>query len=153
VPQLPAAEEAAIAIWAIVHAAGGTITRTDLARAFALRARPALLAQLAPSSIPQVSEWVAKIAERSVAQGVLAATLRTLAERDGVALGINAESKSTVSTSQNTPPEERIDPWFRFEANIALQVLRAQPTSAFKTIDASLAGDDRSLIETKRKAS
>ncbi|MFB1484098.1 Eco57I restriction-modification methylase domain-containing protein [Corallococcus sp. RDP092CA] len=153
VPQLPPADEAAIVIWAIVHAAGGTITRTDLARAFALRARPALLAQLAPSSIPQVSEWAAKVAARSVAQGGLAATLRALAARDGITLGVNVESKSTVSASQNTPPEDRIDPWFRFEANIALQVLRAQPTSAFKTIDESLAGDDRSLIETKRKAS
>jgi hypothetical protein len=88
-----------------------------------------------------------------VAHGLLAAALRALADRDAVTLGVNAESKSTVSTGQNTPPEERIDPWFRLEANIALQVLRAQPVSAFKTIDASLAGDDRSLIEAKGKAS
>jgi hypothetical protein len=153
VPQLPAVDEAAIVIWALVHAAGGSITRTDLARAFALRARPALLAQLAPSSIPQASEWAKKVEQRSVAQGVLAETLRTLAARDGLTLGVDADSKSTVSTSQNTPAEDRIDPWFQFEAHIAFQVLRAQPTSSFKAIDASLTGDDRSLIETKRKAS
>jgi hypothetical protein len=153
VPQVSAADEAAIVIWALVREAGGTITRTDLARAFALRARPELLVQLAPPSIPQVSEWAAKVAGRSVAQGLLAATLRTLADRQGVTLGVNAESRSTVSASQNTPPAERIDPWFRFEASVALQVLRAQPTSGFKSIDESLAGDDRSLLETKRKAS
>jgi hypothetical protein len=153
VPQLAAAEDAAIVIWALLHAAGGTLTRTDLARSFALRARPDLLRQFAPVSLTQAGEWVTKVAGRSVAQGILAATLRTLADRDGVTLGVDAESQSTVSVSQNAPPEERIDPWFRFEANLALQVLRAQPAGAFKTIDASLTDDDRSLIETERKAS
>lgn len=152
VPQLAAADDAAIFIWALIHAAGGTVTRTELARAFALRARPTLMVRLAPSNLPQASEWATKVAGRSVPQGVLAATLRTLADREGVTLGVNAESNSTVSASQNTPLQERIDPWFCFEAHLTVRVLRAQPASAFTNIDESLAGDDRSLIET-RKAS
>ncbi|HJV26308.1 MAG TPA: N-6 DNA methylase [Aromatoleum sp.] len=152
VPQLSPVEETALFIWALVHAAGGTITRTELARAFALRVRPALLTQLAPSTLPQAGEWATRVGSRSIAEGTLAATLRALSERDGVTLGINSASQSTVSASQSTPTEGQLDPWFRFEAQLILQVLRAQPATAFSAIDASLAGDDRSLIEQTRQA-
>ena len=147
VPQLQPAEEAAIVIWALLHAAGGTLTRTDLARAFALRGRPDLLRRLAPASVTQAGAWATRVGTRSVAQGILATTLKTLADRDGVALSTNAESRSTVGTTPSTPEEERLDPWFRFEARLALQVLRALPASAFETVDNSFSGDDRALLE------
>jgi hypothetical protein len=153
IPQLPPADETALFIWALVYAAGGVVTHTDLARAFALRTRPALLTQLAPANLPQAGEWATTVNSRSVSQGILAATLRTLSERDGVTLGINSESQSTVSASQNTPTEDQLDPWFRFEARLTLLVLRAQPMTAFKAIDDSLAGDDRNLLEQARQAS
>ena len=149
IPQVPAAEEAAIAIWALLYAAGGTITRTELARAFTLRARPELLKQLAPASLAQASEWASRVEARAVPQGLLAGTLKTLAARAGVALGTDGDSRATVTATVNTPAEERIDPWFRFEAQLAMQVLRAQPMAAFKAIDDSLAGDDRELLEKK----
>ena len=86
---------------------------------------------------------------RAVPQGLLAGTLKTLAARAGVALGTDGDSRATVPATVNTPAEERIDPWFRFEAQLAMQVLRAQPMAAFKAIDDSLAGDDRELLEKK----
>jgi hypothetical protein len=140
-------EEGALVIWALLYAAGGTITRTELARAFTLRARPELLKQLAPASLAQASEWASRVGARAVPQGLLAGTLRTLADRAGVALGTDGDFRATVTTTANSPAEERIDPWFRFEAQLALQVLRAQPMTAFKAIDDSLAGHDRELLE------
>lgn len=147
IPQLPPAEEAAIAIWALLHAAGGTLTRTELARAFALRAHPELLRRLAPATLTQAREWATEVGARSAAQGLFAATLKALADRNGVVLSPNVDSQSLVSTSRNTPPEERLDPWFRFEAGLALQVLRAQPADGLEAIDNSLSGDDRALLE------
>jgi hypothetical protein len=147
IPQIPAAEEAAIVIWALLHAAEGTLTRTDLARAYALRGRPDLLRRFAPSPLSQASEWATKVGARSVAQGLLAVTLKTLSDRNGIVLGINAELQSTVSTSPTTPEEELIDPWFRFEARLALHVLHALPADAFEVVDNAFSGDDRALLE------
>lgn len=147
IPQLHPATEAAIVISAFVHAAGGTITRKELALAFALRANPDLLMRFAPASVTPARDWAAKVGKRSVAPGLLAATLRELAERDAVVLGTNAESQLSVSTSPNTPAKESIDPWFHFEVLLALQVLRAQPKGAFEAIVSSLTGDDRALLE------
>jgi hypothetical protein len=147
IPQLPAAEEAAIVIWALLHAAEGMLTRTDLARAYALRGRPDLLRRFAPSSLSQASEWATKVGSRSVAQGLLAVTLKALSDRNGVVLGVNAESRSTVSTSPTTPEEEMLDPWFRFEARLALHVLHVLPADAFEVVDNAFSGDDLALLE------
>jgi hypothetical protein len=147
VPQLAPGEEAAIVIWALLYAAGGKITRVDLARAFVLRSHPSLLRRLAPSSLSQAAEWAARVSARVVAEGLLVATLRQLQERGGVTLSVSADSQSVVSVSPNTPPEDRMDPWFRFEARLALQVLRAQATRGVEAVDGTFAGDDRSLLE------
>lgn len=153
IPRLQPSEEAAIVIWALLYAAGGTLARTELARAFALRARPELLEQLAPTWLVEASQWATKVGSRAVAQGLLAGTLKNLAERGGIAIGTDGDSRSTVTATQNAPPEHRIDPWFRFEAQIALQVLRAQQPNAFEAIDDCLAGDDRKLLDKPRKVS
>ena len=47
VPTLSSEDEAALTVWAMLHASGGTIRRIDLARAFALRSQPEVLASLA----------------------------------------------------------------------------------------------------------
>lgn len=147
IPQLPPAEEAVFVIWALLYAAGGTLTRTDLARAYALRERPDLLRRFAPQSLSRASEWATKVGTRSVVQGLFASTLRTLSDRNGVALGLNTESQSTVSTGQSAPADDLLEPWFRFEARLALQVLRALPATAFEVVDNSFSGDDRALLE------
>lgn len=128
IPNVSDEEHAAILIWALLQASGGTATRMDLARAFALRARPALLKRLAPASLKvEVAHWASTVGSRSVKAGLLASTLNALAARNGVSLGTDSESRSTVSASPHTPSEAQIDPWFLFEANLALKVLRAQP--------------------------
>lgn len=148
IPDVSDGEHAAILIWALLHAAGGTATRMDLARAFALRARPALLRRLAPSSLKrEVAHWVTAVGSRSAKAGLLASTLSELAARNGVSLGTNNESRATVSASPHTPAEAQIDAWFHFEANLALKVLRAQPEEKFSVIDKALTGADRKLLE------
>jgi hypothetical protein len=153
VPQLPPAEEAAIVIWSLLHAAEGTLTRTDLARAYALRGRPDLVRRFAPSSLLQASEWVAQVGMRSVVPGLFAGSLKALADRNGITLGVNSESRSTVSTSASTPEDVLLDPWFRFEARLVLEILRALPPNAFAVVDSCLVGDDSKLLDEARMVS
>lgn len=149
IPDVSSPDDAALFIWAVLHASGGSATRTDLARAFALRARPNLLKRLAPAPLKRaVTHWGTTVGSRSVKAGLLASTLAALAERNGVVLGTNSEARVTVSTSPHTPSEEQIDPWFRFEADLAVKVLRAQPVDDFSSIDKSLSAADRKLLET-----
>jgi hypothetical protein len=149
IPNVSDGEDAAIFIWALLHASGGTAARIDLARAFALRARPALLKRLAPASLKrEVAHWVSSVGSRSVKAGLLASTLSELAGRNGISLGTNSESRATVSAGPHTPTEAQIDAWFHFEANLALKVLRAQPEKKFSAIDKALTGADRKLLET-----
>jgi hypothetical protein len=148
IPNVSDGEHAVMLIWALLQALGGTATRMDLARAFALRARPALMKRLAPASLKrEVAHWVSTVGSRSVKAGLLASTLTELAARNGVALGTNSEGRATVSTSPHTTPEAQIDPWFHFEASLALKVLRAQPEEKFSAIDKALTGADRKLLE------
>ena len=149
IPIVSDVDDAAIFIWALLHASGGTATRMDLARAFTLRARPNLLKRLAPASLGhEVAHWVSIVGSRSVKAGVLASTLSALADRDGVRLGTNGESHATVSASPLTPSEQQIDPWFRFEADLAIKVLLAQPEEKIGTIDNTISGSDRKLLES-----
>jgi hypothetical protein len=148
IPNVSDAAEAALFIWALLHASGGTAIRADLARAFVLRASPDLMKRLAPPALKnEVAHWVSIVASRSVKTGVVASTLSALAERNGVHPGTNGEGRATVSTSPGTPAEEKIDPWFHFEANLVMKVLRAQPEEKRGVIDESLSGADRKLLE------
>ncbi len=147
VPALPPAQEAVLVIMALLHAHGGALPRTDLARAFALRARPALLRQLAPPTLAQiVQDWASKVGQKTPTPGLLAATLGALADRDGVELATDASSRSVVRISPSTLSDDQLDPWFRFEARLVLHVLRSQPARDLETIDAGITGDDRALL-------
>jgi hypothetical protein len=149
IPDVSDGEAAALFILALLYASGGTATRMDLARAFALRARPNLLKRLVPGPLKrEAAHWASTVGSRSVKAGLLASTLGALVDRNGVLLGIDGQSRATVSTSAHTPTEDQIDPWFRFEAGLAMKVLRAQPEEKFSAIDKSLSGADRKLLES-----
>ena len=131
VPTLLPDAEAAIIVWAILRANGGTIARGDLARAFVLRAQPDLLAKFAPDVLHEtVQSWSRKVGIRVLEPGLLAKVLKALSERSGIELAIDASSRSIVTTSAGTPSDDQIDPWFRYEARLALYVLASQPTVA-----------------------
>jgi hypothetical protein len=146
-PMLDPAREAAICVWALLHAAGGTITRTDLARAFVLRSQPALLRKLVPPDIrATAAAWASRVVTRSVDAGALAGAVTTLANRDGITLTTNASGQSAVAVSAHTPPEAQIDEWFRFEARLALRVLAALPAAQAQDVDAALPDADRVVL-------
>lgn len=145
-PYLAPDQETAIVIWALVHANGGEIGRIDLARAFALRAHPELLTQLAPAPQAQVArDWATAVGPRTVATGLLGAVLRALLDRGGLQL-TTATAGLVVSLTADSPSSARIDPWYRFEAGLALEVLRSRPQPASDMIDAVILGEDRALL-------
>jgi len=147
-PTMPPAEEAAILILALVHANGGTIRRTELARAFALRSMPSVLLKLVPTLLSEKAKhWAAKRPTQALPGGQMAVALGALSSRSGVALGTDTASLAVVETSSTTPAESKIDEWFRFEARLLLNVLRSQPDEALKTIDTGLKGNDRTLLD------
>jgi hypothetical protein len=147
IPSMMPEDEATIVILALLRAQGGTMRRTDLARAFALRARPDLLVQLAPPALSQTAQgWAHKVGQRVIAPGLLATKLRELSARSGVKLMTDASSRSVVIVSPSAPPDSDIAPWFRFEARLALHVLRSQTELSLGTIDALIIGDDRALL-------
>lgn len=147
-PTMPPAEQAAILILALVHANGGSIRRTELARAFALRSMPSVLLKLAPAQLSnKAKQWAAKRPTQTLPDGQMAAALGALSSRGGLALAIDAPSHAVVETSATTPAESKIDEWFRFEARLLLNVLRSQPDEALKTIDTGLKGSDRTLLD------
>jgi hypothetical protein len=143
---MPAGQEAAVLIWAIVHASGGAIRRGDLARAFALRNQPELLTRFAPSDLTDVVRgWRAAVGAQRV-QGTLAGALGELVARSGVDVATDDDGRSTVRVNANTPADDQIDPWFRFEASLAVHVLQAIPATNVAAIDAVVIGDDRALL-------
>lgn len=147
-PTMLPAEEAAILILALVHASGGSIRRSELARAFALRSMPSVLLRLAPVPLnDKAKQWAAKRSAQTLPDGQMTAALGALSSRSGVALGTDAASRAVVKTSATTPAESKIDEWFRFEARLLLNVLRSQPDEALKTIDTGLKGNDRTLLD------
>jgi hypothetical protein len=147
IPSMLPEAEAGILVWALLHANGGAMSRRDLARAFALRSQPNLLVRLAPPALSQAAQrWASKVPHRAVSPGLLAAKLRELATRSGVELTMDESAHSVVKVSPYTGADNKIDPWFRFEARLALHVLRSQSDVAVGTIDASVAGDDRALL-------
>lgn len=148
--KLPAFEpvhEASLFVWALLHASGGPVARMDVARAFALRSQPAVLRKLAPSELRAAAQqWVERVGQRSVTAGLLAKVLSDLASRDGVGLATDGASRSVVTTGGHTPPEDKVDDWFRFEARLALGVLAVLKPQQLHEIDAGISGDDRQLL-------
>jgi len=101
-----------------------------------------------PPLVEIARAWADKVGSRTIASGQLAKVLKTLAERDGVKLTVNSLSHSVVTASTGAPLENKIDPWFRFEARLALRVLAALPPQQVGTVDAGMTGDDRTLLES-----
>jgi hypothetical protein len=153
VPALDPAHETVICVWALLRAAGGSITRTELARAFVLRSQPALLIQFAPANLQAVaSAWASRIDNRRIAAGALAAAITTLAARDAIKLTTNASGQSVVIVSPHTPQEDQIDEWFIFEARLALRVLAGLPAARTQEVDSAIPSSDRVMLQAVRIA-
>lgn len=149
-PALGPVDEAAVCVLALLHASRGKIPRTDLARAFALRSRPDVLIKLAPTNVERhAQEWAGRVGQRSTVPGLLAHVLKELVSRNGIALTTEDSSRVMVTTTEHTPPEEKVDPWFRYEARLALKVLANLPRQKVPDVDATISGADRQFLTTE----
>ncbi len=154
VPQLPTTRphidpqhEVPLVIWALIRASGGSIGRIELARAFALRSQPAVLAGLAPPNLAATAnDWASRVGQGSMESGALAQALAVLADRDGIRLTTDGSSRSVLTTPPHTPAESEIDPWFRFEARLALAVLATLAPTQLDDVAAVLSAEDRTLL-------
>lgn len=148
IPVLDAAQAAAVYVWAVLHAIGGSITRIELARAFVLRNRPDLLLRFAPAEIQAAAHaWASRVTDRTVNAGILADTVASLAQRDGIKLTSSASGQSVIATSAHTPTEDQIDEWFRFEARLALRVLHSLPATHAQNLDEVIADAERVVLQ------
>jgi hypothetical protein len=146
-PDFEPTHEAMLFVWALLHASGGSLARMDLARAFALRNQPAVLRRFAPPELQAAAhEWADRAKERTGAAGLLAKVLLDLAGRDGIRLATDGASRAVVVTGGHTPPEEKVDDWFRFEARLTLGVLSALQPQHIRELEESITGDDRKLL-------
>ena len=148
IPTLEPQHEVPLVIWALLRARGDRIDGMDLGRAFALRSQPSILAKLVPPAFAEAaSAWSDRVGQRDVTPGALAQGLSDLAERNGVQLATDGESRSVVAASEQTPANDKIDTWFRFEARLALAVLDALPPAQLTDVDGALSADDRAFLE------
>jgi hypothetical protein len=149
-PQLNPAEEAALAIMALVWASGGSVGLKDLINAFALRTDPPLMVRLASGAMSaSVQTWATQVGEIGATSVTLYSTLKTLVDREGLQWALDDSSKPKIETTPHTPPESQIHPWFRVEARLALSVLRTLPAVQLNGLKAALPADDRALLEAR----
>ncbi len=146
-PAMDAAQEAILFVWALVHAAGGSLPRMDVAHAYALRCRPSMLRKFAPSEVqPKASEWADRAGQPTAAAGLLASVLKDLASRDALRLTTDEASRSIVTVGPHTPAEAEVDAWFRFEARLTLRVLATLQPAQLDEIQRGITGEDRKLL-------
>ena len=60
------------------------------------------------------------------------------------------DGRSVVAASEQTPSDAKIDPWFRFEARLALTVLDALPPASMSDVDEALTRLSRVLEKLHR---
>lgn len=141
-------QDAALFIWAVLHASGGSVPRMQLARAFALRSQPRLLGKFASDDLsPKAHEWGDAVDQRVTPAGTLAKTLVGLASRNGVRNTTDGLSRAIVNLGPSAPREFDLDAWFRFEARLVLSALHNVGTPNLQELAAALAEADRNLLE------
>lgn len=144
---LPVEEDLARFVWAALHACGGSVGRTMLARAYSLRSQPAVLRRLTSSAAAPVAEqWSTAVAAR-VTSNALLPLLTQLEARGAVRFDVRA-GEATVELGPSTPAADQIGAWHDFEARLVLNVLTALGTPQLAQVDAGLSADARGVLLT-----
>ncbi len=146
-PKVGLQHAAALISWALLRQRGNRVTRIDLARAFALLSAPNLLLRLAPAELHHYAQpWAQRVGNRTVGPGTLAQGVQALLDRDGVRLATDSSGSVVLEATSHTPPADRLDDWYLFEAQLALAVLDALPAGSLSTVDGSMSAEDRQLL-------
>jgi hypothetical protein len=142
---LPAVEDLARFVWAVVHANGGSVARTTLARAYSLRSQPTVLRGLASGEVASVAAgWSSAIAPRETS-AALFPLLTDLESRGAVRFDLKA-GEATVERGASTPTLEDVGAWHDFEARLVLQVLAILGAPQLARVDAGLSDDARTVV-------
>jgi hypothetical protein len=144
VPALSFELQAPLLLLALLHASGAAASRVELARAFALLSDPDLLSKHVPADSAEVTaQWASRAVSRSASAGTFTNVLTDLASRDVIRIEVDAQtSRTIVTTTSLTPPEDQLDPWFRFEARLALRVIDNLASDGSESLDALIAARD-----------
>lgn len=144
---LPAEEDLARFIWAILLASGGSVGRATLARAYSLRTQPTVLLGLAPVIASSVAtEWMTAVSPRASLTPLLP-LLKTLELRGAVSFDVKA-GQATVERGASTPSSVDIGAWYDFEARLVLQVVDSLGALQLAQVDAGLSDDAREVLRT-----
>jgi hypothetical protein len=144
---LPAEEDLARFIWAILLASGGSVGRATLARAYSLRTQPTVLLGLVPVIASSVAtEWVTAVSPRASLTPLLP-LLKTLELRGAVSFDVKA-GEATVERGASTPSSVDIGAWYDFEARLVLHVVVSLGTLQLAQVDAGLSDDAREVLRT-----
>lgn len=142
VPALSLELRAPLRLIALIHQRGAEAPRIQLARAFALLANPDLLLSRVSADIAEVAmQWAARIGIASGTPGVFVSALKNLADRDVVHINVKSEQTVVVATS-HTPAADQIDPWFRFEAQLAWRAIADLESGGISSLDTLIAARD-----------
>ncbi len=142
---LPAAEDLARFVWAVVYANGGSVTRTTLARAYSLRRQPTVLRGLASAELALAAEGWSSAVGAFTTPASLVPLLADLESRGAVAFHVK-EGKATVERGASTPTPTDVGAWHDFEARLVLEVLARLGAAQLAQVDAGLSDDARSIL-------
>lgn len=146
---LEPAERAAYFILALVDANGGSISQTEVARAYLLASEPNRLLQFAPDELAVIArEWANKVTGKALPATFWRSTLLQLRER--AALDFLVDSSGYPAYELRSAGKEvlgKLDkPWVSFEALLALRVLRSLPEVRCGAVDANFSAQEKTWL-------
>jgi hypothetical protein len=131
-------------ILALTRAAARPLAVVDIARAFALRAKPSELPAIAPPALTaDVAAWVKVAPLDSIAAGVVHSLVDQLVDREAIQWHLAPNAPRAVGVSTHAPRWEELHPWYRREATLLLGVLAALPAAERARVDAAIPAADR----------
>jgi hypothetical protein len=150
----PEEGDAAYVIWAMLHAAGGSIQASELGRALQLLSEPSLLVSHAPADRAGIArEWAALITDRAAQEPGMTPwhSFARMLNAGWIVRDLDDEGRVVVRLGGQAPSEPELESWFRFQARLALEVLAALPEPRVSAVDESIRTEDRALLRAIAK--
>lgn len=124
VPAVEPVHDTAMAIFAIVNAAGGTVRLMDLARMCALRSDHGLLIKAAPPELSDLSAAWKRLVKSRPRPALMADVLAPLVTGGALGKRVGFDGKVEVCATERTPTLTALAAIYTFEAALLLRVER-----------------------------
>jgi hypothetical protein len=108
------------------------------------------LCRYAPADVAAAArEWAGAdvVASRRTPEGILASVLRQLADGGFIRNTTDGKHRLIVRLGETAPADTTIDPWFHFEARLALRVAATLSPPDARDLAGAVGGADRELLE------